>query len=204
MNGAPEVMASGLVKEKASRHQHTLLYKLETLVNPSSNSNCYQEYLQSAGQVFYQKDQGNSWWELSIELSVWEVNKILEFWPFESIAEAGKTGAAGMVHWLDQSGWVQKLLRRCVLWIKSSKFPITKRWSCWEDAFYESNRPSFKKQSENLGRFCSPNIASLFGCAMDEKNCSIIMELIGGDLLYLTQERLHTFSYSRSKLCTWI
>lgn len=59
-----------------------------------------------------------------------------------------------------------------------------------EKMFYGSNHPSFKKEVQVLAGLAHPNIVPLLGYAIDEGRCSIVMELMDGDLLFLMEERL--------------
>ena len=59
-----------------------------------------------------------------------------------------------------------------------------------EKMFYGSNHPSFKNEVEVWARLAHPNIVPFLGYAVDDGKCSIIMELMEGDLSFLMEERL--------------
>jgi len=59
----------------------------------------------------------------------------------------------------------------------------------------ESN-PEFKKEVDVLARLCHPNITSMFCCTEEGRKCSIVMELMDGDLFTLMQHRLEKNSKS--------
>ncbi|KAG0609141.1 hypothetical protein M758_8G161200 [Ceratodon purpureus] len=56
--------------------------------------------------------------------------------------------------------------------------------------FYGRNNEDFKREVEILAELCHPNITSMFCSPLYRRKCSIIMELMDGDLLALMQRRL--------------
>ena len=58
--------------------------------------------------------------------------------------------------------------------------------------FHGSNNPDFLKEIKILSKLRHPSITSMFCCAKNERNCSIIMELMDGDLYQVMQRRCDT------------
>ncbi|KAG0569471.1 hypothetical protein KC19_6G093000 [Ceratodon purpureus] len=58
-----------------------------------------------------------------------------------------------------------------------------------EKTFEGSENAEFDKEAEILSRLCHPNITSMFCCAKKRRNCSIIMELMDGDLDHLMKRK---------------
>ncbi|KAG0613255.1 hypothetical protein M758_6G088400 [Ceratodon purpureus] len=55
--------------------------------------------------------------------------------------------------------------------------------------FEGSENAEFEKEADILSRLCHPNITSMFCCARKKRNCSLIMELMDGDLDHLMERR---------------
>ncbi|KAG0589488.1 hypothetical protein KC19_1G023700 [Ceratodon purpureus] len=64
--------------------------------------------------------------------------------------------------------------------------------------FPGAENPDFKKEAEILGGLCHPNITSMFCCAVENKSCSIVMELMEKDLNDLMQDRCNTRANNNS------
>lgn len=58
-----------------------------------------------------------------------------------------------------------------------------------EKVFYGSDHPSFKNEVSILGGLSHPNVVPMYCYAMDDRSCSIVMELMEEDLFHLMQSR---------------
>jgi serine/threonine protein kinase len=100
----------------------------------------------------------------SVQLSVWKI----DFSSLKQMQRLG-SGAMGMVH---QSIW------------------LTGRIEVAEKVFYGSDPPSFDNEVQILAGLAHPNITPLLGYATDDSSCSIVMELMDCDLLFLMGARV--------------
>lgn len=56
--------------------------------------------------------------------------------------------------------------------------------------FFGSDQPSFEREVSILAGLCHPNVVSLLGYATGDGDCSLVMELMDGDLFHYMRTRL--------------